>query len=95
MTPIRRHYQLTYTSTESPISKMIPSRPVLSSVTDERTKERIERAFARCFMEHEGCPRSSMNLLPSRVIDVEQMCLHETEGRETGHYVIAGEAIKR
>jgi hypothetical protein len=38
-------------------------------------------------MQHEGYPRSSMNLLPSRVIDVEKMCLHETEGRETGTYV--------
>lgn len=28
-----------------------------------------------------------MNLLPSRVIDVEKMCLHETDGRETGTYV--------
>lgn len=38
-------------------------------------------------MQHEGCPRISMNILPSRVIDVEKMCLHETEGRETGNYV--------
>ena len=38
-------------------------------------------------MQHEGCPRISMNILPSRVIDVEKICLHETEGRETGNYV--------
>jgi hypothetical protein len=37
-------------------------------------------------MQHEGCPRGKMNFLPSRVIDVEIMCLHETEGGETDTY---------
>lgn len=47
----------------------------------------FEHAFAQCLMQHEGCPYSSMSLLPSRLIDVEKMCLNETEGRETGTYV--------
>jgi hypothetical protein len=66
---------------------MIPSRPILSSVTNEKVVGRIEQAFTQCLMQHEGCPRSKVNLLPSRVIDVEAMCLHETEEREAGVYV--------
>jgi hypothetical protein len=86
MTPNRRHRQLSNTATESPISMMIPSRTIFSSVTNERAIRRIERAITQCLMQHEGCPRGKVNILPSRVIDVEIMCLHETEGRETGTY---------
>jgi hypothetical protein len=66
---------------------MILSRPILSSVTNVKAVGRIEQAFTQCLMQHDCCPRSKVNLLPSRVIDVEAMCLHETEGKEAGTYV--------
>lgn len=59
---------------------------MLSSVVNEEAIGRIEQAFTQCLMQHEDCPRSTVNLLPSRVIDVETMCLHKTEEREAGTY---------
>jgi hypothetical protein len=38
-------------------------------------------------MQHEMCPRGKVNFLPSRLIDVEKMRLHEMEGGENVTYV--------
>jgi hypothetical protein len=65
---------------------MIPSRITNSCVTNERATRRIERAFTQCLIQHEECPRGKVNLLPSRVIDVETMRLCKTGERETGTY---------
>ena len=65
---------------------MIQSRTIFSSVTNERAIRRIEQAFTQCLMQHENCPRSKTDFLPSRVIDVERMCLHETGGRQIDTY---------
>ncbi|KAH8807415.1 heterokaryon incompatibility protein-domain-containing protein [Xylogone sp. PMI_703] len=75
-----------FTTPDSPISELIPSRPVRISVTNEDALRRIEQAFTECITQHESCSRSKIGLLPSRVIDIEMMCLYETEKGETGTY---------
>lgn len=48
--------------------------------------KRIGQAFTKCLMQHENCPRGETAILPSRVIDIERMRLHETEGKDVDKY---------
>jgi hypothetical protein len=77
---------LTYVLTESSISTVISNQSPNTSVTDEKTMERIQRAIKDCLTNHPDCTSNDTASLPLRVIDTQNRCLHETTTEEAGRY---------
>jgi hypothetical protein len=61
-------------------------RNLRSVVTHQTTTESIHKLLSDCTTIHKHCPNADPILLPTRLIDVEKMCLRETMPGELGRY---------